>query len=764
VSLRQILCLTFSLMVGLVIAVVLVFVDSRLSERAVETRLRDLGQLSASLSQMMRVDLAARERRLDGIAATFDEIGVDRTGAVPRLNLGLLERMLRQSDEAGPTRSGYVSSDGILALPVGSDGIGGELGEEAWMPVARLARQTGDGMASAFLPSAHSLGYLVSFRALEAGPDGTSIGWLVAEMPLSDLVAQVERTVEISGSPEMRVAVSGAATDRRPDAEALTVAATVPLDIGALRVTLSEPLAVTLAPLRDFREILVLIGLGGFLASVLIGYLIAEAIGNPLDRLARAAERDDLDTYRSPRLIREVRQLHEVLSRTWRQARLAQADLNEANRTLESRVHERTRELVAAQVTLQKTLDARTNYLRFLSHEIRTPLTGLIGHVEMLMQERTSPAGQRHLAAAEEAGQQMKRILDDTLDLGQIDSGRMKLNPEPTDLVQVLTRSAATFEASATAAGTRIAVTGAESGQRRVRLSLDPQRLQQIVDNLVKNAVANTPDGTVTLSARVAVGNDDAAGRVEAVIEVRDTGSGIPADQLKRLFQVYERTDLSVLRRDGGSGLGLAIVRSLVTLMQGRIDIESAVGEGTCVRVRLPAPLVPSLSLIASEGQVVKPASEAAANPFTAVSEIIAARPGRGLTVLVVEDVAVNRRLFESMLRKLDAEVVSAADGHEAVERWRQHAPDAILMDIHMPVMNGLEAIAEIRRQEVTGHTPIFVLSASVMGDDREAATEAGADGYLAKPVDLAALSQALTRLRGLRNGGSGGASKAGPV
>jgi CheY-like chemotaxis protein len=264
----------------------------------------------------------------------------------------------------------------------------------------------------------------------------------------------------------------------------------------------------------------------------------------------------------------------------------------------------------------------------------------------------------------------------------------------------------------------------------------DPVRLKQILLNLLANAVKFTERGHVALRART-IGTE--GGRAAVRVEIEDTGIGIEQAELPRLFEMFEQVDRSITRRFGGTGLGLAICRQLVGMMAGQIGVTSAPGVGSTFWLELPLELPRSS---AAPAKVVQ-------------AETVAIRPGR---ILVVDDTPTNRLLLQALLREQRQEVVLAADGVEAVDHAAREVFDLILMDIHMPRLDGLAATRAIR----TGGGPnagtvIVALTADVMEDSRAACVAAGMDDHLAKPVDRARLRAILARRLGLEAAASSG-------
>jgi CheY-like chemotaxis protein len=319
----------------------------------------------------------------------------------------------------------------------------------------------------------------------------------------------------------------------------------------------------------------------------------------------------------------------------------------------------------------------------------------------------------------QESGEALLAILNDVLDLTKIESGKLELEETNFDLGRVLESSRATFASIAEDKDVSLTVdVGAAAGAYRG----DPMRLRQIVSNLISNALKFTAEGEVEVIARPCADG--------VSIEVRDTGIGIPADALDKVFGVFTQADSSVTRLHGGTGLGLAICRELSTLMGGELTVESEVGRGTTFRFRAPLAQAP-------DGLAETPAD---ANPPAA--------PRAGaLRVLVAEDNATNQLVLAALLAQFDIEPVSVNDGQQAIEAWRARDWDVILMDVQMPVLDGVSATRAIRAEEVASgraRTTIIALTANAMPQQVAGYQEAGMDGFVPKPIDVRALLAAL--------------------
>jgi PAS domain S-box-containing protein len=364
---------------------------------------------------------------------------------------------------------------------------------------------------------------------------------------------------------------------------------------------------------------------------------------------------------------------------------------------------------------------AKATFLATMSHEIRTPLTAILGFADLLARSPLAPEQQEQLRIVRDTGQTLLTVVNDILDLSKLEAGKMSLERIPLELPALLREALG---------ATRLL--GAEKGLAfRAELAPDlpawvqgdPVRLKQVVGNLLANALKFTPKGEVVLRARALAG-----GAAGVRVEVADTGIGIAAEQVPRLFGLFEQADQSTTRRFGGTGLGLAICRRLVEAMGGTIGVSSAPGVGSTFWFELP--LAPA---------------EAAGPPAAAPAAPVRAAPGRALRVLAVDDVATNRLLLTAFLRRLGHAPVMAEDGMQAVEVAGRERFDLILMDLHMPGLDGFMAARAIRAGGgPNAATPIVALSADVLTETTRACQEAGMAGSLAKPIETGRLQEVL--------------------
>jgi PAS domain S-box-containing protein len=397
---------------------------------------------------------------------------------------------------------------------------------------------------------------------------------------------------------------------------------------------------------------------------------------------------------------------------------------------LERQVAERTRELVAARDEAERASRAKTEFLASMSHELRTPLNAILGFGQLIEIDRALAERTRgHVREVMRAGRHLLRLINEVLDLAQVESGRLALSPEALRLNELVDEAAA--------------LTDAMGRSRRLRLRLevpadlvvraDRMRLKQVLVNLLSNAAKYGREGTcVDVDA-------GPAGAAHVRLVVRDQGPGIPPERLAQLFQPFNRLGAE-LGGVEGTGIGLALSRRLMTAMDGAIGVDSVPGEGCAFWIELPA------GELASAPPPDTAAGGGEAAPGQAADEVL---------VLCVEDNPANLALVGQILeRHAGVRLISAPDGEQGLALARAHRPALILLDIHLPRMDGYEVLARLRADPATRAIPVLALTAQAMPSDARRAIEAGFDEYLSKPIDIPVFDTVLQRLLGQRTGG----------
>ena len=372
---------------------------------------------------------------------------------------------------------------------------------------------------------------------------------------------------------------------------------------------------------------------------------------------------------------------------------------------------------------------AKSEFLANMSHEIRTPMNGVIGMAQLLRYTSLTAEQEEYLASIELSADNLLCLINDILDFSRVEAGKIELEQEPFCLQKAIREV------------TVIQLAELYKKQLQLQEQFDPQlpdnligaqlRFKQIVLNLLSNAIKFTKHGAITITTRLISREEQ---RVWLQLTVSDTGIGMTTEQMERIFNPFEQADSSTSRRFGGTGLGLAICKQLAELMEGTIRVESVVGAGSSFHLELPFEVAASS---------IPDKSVAAVLPKPVAGE-------SSLKVLVAEDNQVSARMMSGILKRLGHRAVVVPNGREAVERCQAETYDCILMDIQMPLMNGIEATGSIRnrqQEEGGGYTPIIALTAHALRSDRERFLAQGFDGYLSKPLKAHDLMDELERV-----------------
>ena len=387
-------------------------------------------------------------------------------------------------------------------------------------------------------------------------------------------------------------------------------------------------------------------------------------------------------------------------------------------------LHRAMTELVSARDAAQAANVLKSQFLANMSHEIRTPLNGVLAMAQIISLGELPPAQRERVDVIRRSGEDLLAILNDILDLSKIEAGKMEIEAGEFDAETLGRNVHATFAAVAEAKPDlefTLAIGPTAAGPRRG----DAARIGQILNNLVSNALKFTHQGQVKVSLD-GVGPN---GRDGLRLSVSDTGIGIAAGKLPLLFEKFSQADGSNTRRYGGTGLGLAISRELARLMRGTVEVTSVEGEGSTFVVNLPTPILAKAA-----------GAEVVSAPRPAPQE-------RALRILAAEDIPTNQLVLRTIMQTFGVELDMVGNGREAVEAWKHHAFDLILMDIQMPEMDGLAATRAIRAAEAAEgrpRTPIIAVSANAMAHQVSDYLAAGMDGHVAKPIELVKLHAAI--------------------
>lgn len=469
--------------------------------------------------------------------------------------------------------------------------------------------------------------------------------------------------------------------------------------------------------------------------AVLASFLVAKAFSQPLNALVRnfanfdpANPRFDRIEHNSSMYLREINaldegfsQLRQRLVQVFRQLNTAhreQAKLNrelsDLNTSLEARVEEKTHSLEQALDAAHEASEAKSRFLANMSHEIRTPMNGIIGACQTLQDNALDNKSRRRVDIIYHSAQHLMDILNNILDWSKIEAGKMTIERTSFNPIELLQQCA---ELARPAAERKlIALEVVLDKSLPPALKGDQTKLKQILNNLLNNAVKFTPSGFVKISARYRQG--------VLQVSVQDTGIGIDKTQQKQVFEEFAQADLSTTRHFGGTGLGLAITNGIVQLLGGDLSLESELGEGTSVTLKLPLEICTEVIPQQERAQLSLP---------------------KGLKVLMAEDNDINAEVLMALLEDQDIRLIRVENGEQAVNACRQHNFDLVLMDCQMPVLDGFGATEQIRQLDgMKKFVPIIALTANAYAEDRKRCLLSGMNDHLPKPVNRHALLQSM--------------------
>jgi signal transduction histidine kinase/ActR/RegA family two-component response regulator len=484
--------------------------------------------------------------------------------------------------------------------------------------------------------------------------------------------------------------------------------------VGALVTTVETPRLMALLPrylALTFALFFAAAGIAMFVATTL-----ARRVIQPVSRLSKAmgevaesgrftpvAEDADDDIFRS--LAKSFNQLLAKLDANDRDLRRAMGELVEA------------RDLANAANVL------KSQFLANMSHEIRTPLNGVLAMADVMARGDLDTRQRERLGVIRESGELLLSVINDVLDLSKIEAGRLELAEVEFQLEDLAAATESAFSVLAAQKSLRFGMTVDKDAAGWWRGDVD--RIRQILGNLLSNAVKFTVEGAV--AARFSVSSDGGLR-----LTVSDTGIGIADEKLPTLFEKFIQADNSTTRRFGGTGLGLAICRELTTLMGGVVQARSIESEGSTFTVELPLQRV------------------AAPNAADVGDSALEALEERRMRILAAEDNATNQKVLQAVMEPLDVHLHIVGDGKQAVEAWRQGGFDLILMDVQMPVMDGVEATRTIRAEEAASgvpRIPILALTANALVHQVESYLAVGMDGHVSKPIELTRLYDAIEKV-----------------
>jgi PAS domain S-box-containing protein len=418
----------------------------------------------------------------------------------------------------------------------------------------------------------------------------------------------------------------------------------------------------------------------------------------------------------------------------------AELEIKSLNRNLEERVRQRTADLettnqllTQAKIQAEAANISKSTFLANMSHEIRTPMNGIIGMANILRREGVTPQQAKRLDTIDTSAQHLLSVINNILDLSKIEAGKLTLEETPVVVSSLLANVGSILAERAQAKGIQLLI---ETEHLSHQLLGDPTRLQQALLNYATNAVKFTETGTVTLRAFM---QEETATSAMLRFEVQDTGIGITPEAMSRLFSAFEQADNSMTRKYGGTGLGLAITRRLADLMGGKVGADSTPGVGSTFWF--------SVKLKKDGAEALAPA----ANDVDAEAELRQRYAGQ--RILVVDDEPINREVALMQLEDVSLLTDTAEDGEEAVAMALKLDYAAILMDMQMPKLNGLDATRQIRQLPGYQDIPIIAMTANAFAEDKAQCLAAGMNDFLIKPFNPEALFAILLRALSRRQG-----------
>jgi signal transduction histidine kinase/ActR/RegA family two-component response regulator/HPt (histidine-containing phosphotransfer) domain-containing protein len=397
-------------------------------------------------------------------------------------------------------------------------------------------------------------------------------------------------------------------------------------------------------------------------------------------------------------------------------------ELKSLSESLEKLVAQRTSQMQRARDEALTALKVKSDFIANMSHELRTPMNGVLGILSLLDEEDLNEGQKELVSIAQSSGKHLLMVINDVLDFSKIEAEKIELVKAPLAIRQYIKGLCKSFELQAQHKNIEFTYKIGDCVPNTV--ITDELRLTQIITNLLSNAIKFTQQGSVFLSFEL----HQSSGNQEQIyrIAVSDTGIGISKENIKTVFAAFEQADTSITREFGGTGLGMNITKRLVDMFNATISIESQLGEGTCFYVDIPMALTGDCKLVEDTSDKLKDNDDLS-------------------SVLLVEDNKINQLVAQRMLENWGLKVTLAEDGQNAIDVLSEHTFDAVLMDLQMPVMGGIQATKEIRAKGIIDiNTPIIAMTAHSSKDHIQECFDAGMQGHISKPIDKTALKKML--------------------